>query len=111
MPCPNSAHRQQQSSHLAPSGSVAATPTSRADPRIGFQAVTVLVRAFACRAVVAVLATALRLAFAPGRIRAHARIVLHETGIFACLRDTGSAVAGAFGRVFVRVQLEWILVE
>ena len=70
-----------------------------------------MIRAFAPRAVVAVETAALYLALAAGGIGPHARIVLHEAGIFACLRHTPSAVAAAFARVLVRVQLERILVE
>ena len=111
LPRPNSAHRQQYSSRLAPPRSIAATPAPCADRRVDLQAVAVLVRAFGLRALVAVLIPALGLAFATSGICPHAGIVLHKAGIFARLRYIGSAVARTFCCIFVRVQLEWILVE
>ena len=98
-------------SRLVPSRPKATTPVTSADPRIGLQTVTVLVRAFALRAVVAVLVLALRLSFAPGGIRANTSIVLHLASIFARLGHIRLAVPRAFSGVLVGVQLERIFGE
>ncbi|KAG7001395.1 hypothetical protein G7Y79_00032g067480 [Physcia stellaris] len=96
---------------LVPSRSKATTSVTRADPHVGLEAVTILVRALALRAVVAVLVITLRLSLAPGGIRANTGIVLHLASIFARLGYIRFAVPGASRSVFVRVQLERIFGE